>query len=158
MWQSGSSAASLTTLLATMKNVLFWGNIDFRFVEREQCHDGHRVIHVALWWRHGKHHLCGGLFRFAVNARWPASGWPHLNNIQTQRIFPVGTYMARFNNTWFQHYCDCGHTIVTNNPTPCKDAQNSGKVYSSHFDRAVNYHTIEVLPTERVPLELNSVL
>ena len=39
-----------------MKNALFWGNKDFRILWMRERQNGEHVIHVTLWWRHGKQH------------------------------------------------------------------------------------------------------
>ena len=88
------------------ENVLFWGNKDFRIRWMKECHNGEHVIHVTLWWRHGKQHRSDSrLFR----CRWRSSrevSDPVWINSGSTSISPVDmqildTLMARWYKTWF---------------------------------------------------------
>ena len=105
-WQSGSSAASLTTPAVAMKNALFWGNKDFRIRWMRERHNGEHVIHVTLWWRHGKQHRSDSRsFRYRWRSGRKMSDHVWINS-GSRRISPVDmqildTQIARWYHTWF---------------------------------------------------------
>ena len=88
------------------KNVLLWGNKDFRFRWMRERHNGEHVIHVTLWWRHGKQHRSDGRSfrcrwrsgREVSDHVWINSGFRGISPVDMQIL---DTQMARWCHTCF---------------------------------------------------------